>query len=181
MRGSGGARRPGREADLDEARRQFCEQFRRLRAEHGVRFFLAHNLTVTPSNVEEIPEVVRSCRTMGFSMCSFQPAAFVGDPRRWREDYRSLDADAVWARIEEGAGASLPYRLLQTGDERCNRTAFGYYVGERWHPVLEEDDPDDLAARDTFFTHFGGVHWNAAPVLLAVRIARAAAAEAPEG
>jgi len=172
MRGRRGLRRTTLEAELNPYRQAFCAMFRRLRAEHGVKFFLAHNMTVTPSNVAEIPQVIRDSRSMGFNMLSFQPAAFVGDARRWREDYASLEADAVWARIEEGAGARLPYRVFQTGDERCNRSAFGYYLGERWFPVLDGDDPADLAARDAFFTHLGGIHWGARPPLLAARLAR---------
>jgi len=176
MRGRRGLRRPTSEAELNPHRQAFCDLFRRLRADHGVAFFLAHNMTVTPSNVEEIPQVIRDCRSMGFNMLSFQPAAFVGDARRWREDYRSLDADAVWAKIEEGAGTHLPYRVFQTGDERCNRSAFGYYLGERWFPALDDDDPEDLAARDAFFTYLGGIHWGARPALLVARLARVLAA-----
>ena len=175
MRGRRGLRRPTSEAELNPYRQEFCDMFRRLRAEHGVKFFLAHNMTVTPRNVDEIPQVIRDCRSMGFNMLSFQPAAFVGDERRWREDYRSLDADTVWAKIEEGAGARLPYRVFQTGDERCNRSAFGYYLGERWFPVAD-DDPEDLAARDAFFTYLGGIHWGAPRALLMARLARVLAA-----
>jgi hypothetical protein len=176
MRGRRGMRRVSAEADLNPNRQAFCDMFRRLRTEHGVKYFLAHNMTVTPNNVDEIPQVIRACRPMGFNMLSFQPAAFVGDSRRWREDYRSLEADAVWAKIEEGVGVSLPYRVFQTGDVRCNRSAFGYYLGERWFPVLEPDDPDDLATRDAFFTYLGGVHWGAPPALLGARLARVAVA-----
>jgi hypothetical protein len=172
MRGRRGLLRPAREAELNEYRQGFCAMFHRLRDEHGVRFFLAHNMTVTPANVDQIPQVIRDCRSMGFNMFSFQPAAYVGDRRRWREDYRSLDPDFVWAQIEEGAGSRLGYRAFQTGDLRCNRTAFGVYVGDRWYPVVDEDDPADLAARDSFLTHLGGVHWNAALPLLTVRLLR---------
>ena len=175
MRGRRGLRRPTSEAELNPYRQAFCDMFRRLRAEHGVASFLAHNMTVTPGNVEEIPQVIRDCRSMGFNMLSFQPAAFVGDARRWREDYASLEADAVWARIEAGAGAHLPYQVFQTGDVRCNRSAFGYYLGERWFPVLD-DDPEDLAARDAFFTYLGGIDWGARPALLVARLARVLAA-----
>ena len=176
MRGRRGLRRPTSEVELNPDRQEFCDMFHRLRAEHGVKFFLAHNMTVTPSNVDEIPQVIRDCRSMGFNMLSFQPAAFVGDARRWREDYRSLDADAVWAKIEEGAGAHLPYRVFQIGDERCNRSAFGYYLGERWFSVADDDDPEDLAARDAFLTYLGGIHWGAPRALLMARLARVLAA-----
>ncbi len=172
MRGRRGLRRAGGEAELNPYRQHFCDMFRRLRAEHGVRFFLAHNITVTPGNVAEIPAIVRACRTMGFNICSFQPAAFVGDERRWREDYRALGADEIWAKIEEGAGATLPFRIIQTGDERCNRTAFGYFIGKKWFSVLDENDPADRAARDAFFAYLGGIHWGAPKPLLAIRLLR---------
>ncbi len=36
-------------------------------------------------------------------MFSFQPAAYVGDERRWRDGYREpVTADDVWAQIERG-------------------------------------------------------------------------------
>ncbi len=176
MFGRRGIRRPGHESDLDPYRRAFCDLFRRLRAEHGIASYLAHNMTITPANVGQIPEVIAQARTMGFNMFSFQPAAFVGDQRRWKEDYRSLEPDVVWEKIEQGAGSRLPYGVLQVGDDRCNRTAWGFYVGDRWHSLLDDTDPRDLAARDAFFAHLGGVHFNAPPRLLAARLARVAAA-----
>ncbi|MGH9301403.1 MAG: radical SAM domain-containing protein, partial [Acidimicrobiales bacterium] len=65
MRGRRGLRLPCTEAELNSYRRAFCDMFKRLRRERGVRFFLAHNMTVIPSNVEQIPALVRDCRTMG--------------------------------------------------------------------------------------------------------------------
>jgi hypothetical protein len=174
MVGRRGIRRTDSEESLDPHRRAFAAMFRRLRKEHGVRFFLAHNMTVTPANVDQIPGVIRRCRSMGYSMFSFQPAAYVGDERRWQGDYRTLDPDRVWQRIEEGAGSRLPYRVFQLGDERCNRSAFGFYLGERWHSVLDPDDPADLAARDAFLSYFGGVHFNAPLHLLLPRLVRVA-------
>lgn len=109
---------------------------------------------------------------MGFNLFSFQPSAFVGNERCWKEDYRALDPDNIWSKIEEGAGSPLPYRVFQTGDEGCNRTAFGFYIGDRWYSLLEADDPEDLAARKAFFTYLGGVHWIAPPPLLAARLSR---------
>ena len=172
MIGRTGIRRPSSESELHPFRQRFCDMYARLQREHGVASYLAHNMTITPANVDQIPEVVAACRGMGFSMFSFQPAAHVGNAVRWKDDYRSLDPDRVWAKIEEGAGARLPWRVLQVGDERCNRTAWGFYVGDRWHPLLDDRDPADLAARDAFFAHFGGVHFNAPPKLLAARVAR---------
>lgn len=104
--------------------------FARLRREHGIRSYLAHNMTVTPRNVGEIAGVIRDCRAMGFRMFSFQPTAFVGDDTRWVADFRSIGADDVWAEIENGAGTRLSFRAVQLGDERCNRVTWGLYISE---------------------------------------------------
>ena len=105
-------------------------------------------------------------------MFSFQPAAFVGDDRRWHEGYRDSTADDVWAQIEQGAGARLPFRALQIGDERCNRTSYGFYVGARFFPAFDDEDPADLRLRDTFFKRFGGVSFSGTEVpVLAVKVA----------
>jgi hypothetical protein len=164
--------RPANEEDLDPFRRKFCAMFDRLHREHGVRKFLAHNMTVTPANVDQISGVISRCKAIGFNMFSFQPAAHIGDERRWKEDYRSLEPDDVWGNIERGAGSTLPFRVFQVGDERCNRTAWGFYLGERWHSILDEKDPLDMVVRDQFLIHFGGVHFNAPLRLLLPRLVR---------
>lgn len=172
MVGRRGIRRVDNEEELDPFRQRFCSMFDRLNREHGVRNYLAHNMTVTPGNVDEIGGVISRCKAMGYSLFSFQPAAHVGDDRRWKENYRSLDPDEVWRRIEKGAGTTLPFRIFQVGDERCNRTAWGFYLGERWYSVLDEDDPSDMMARDEYLTYFGGMHFNAPLHLLLPRLAR---------
>jgi hypothetical protein len=172
MHGRRGAERPERESDLHEHRAQACEMFRRLSDETGMRTYLAHNMTVTPANVGEIPDLIRSCGQMGFRMFSFQPAALQGNSARWKEDYRGLGSDDVWAKIEEGAGTRLPYRLIQTGDLRCNRTAYGAYVGNRWVPLFDDRDPRDHGLRDAFFGAMGAMNTEVGPVLAATRMAR---------
>jgi hypothetical protein len=177
MFGRRGIPRPPDEASLHPYRRRFVEMFVRLRREHGVRSFLAHNMTVTPANVGEVAEVVRTVGRMGFGMLSFQPAAYVGDERRWREDYRDADVspDAVWAEIERGAGARLDYRVFENGDVRCNRTAYGFSVGDRWHPFLDAGDLRDLAVRDAFFRYLRGVGFGGTPApVLAAKLVRLA-------
>ena len=84
-----------------------------------MRFDLAHNMTVTPRNLDQVAHVTEACLTIGYGMLSFQPAAQVGNPRRWREDYSGLTIDAVWREIERGVGTRLPWSHLQMGDERC--------------------------------------------------------------
>ncbi|MEO7754413.1 MAG: hypothetical protein ABIS35_13465 [Terracoccus sp.] len=173
MRGRRGAPRPRTEAELDGHRAAFVAMFARLRRELGVRSYLAHNMTVTPANLAEVPGVVAAVSRMGYQMMSFQPAALVGDERRWGVDYDDVDIDVVWDRVEEGLGQPVSWQALQFGDRRCNRTAFGFVLGERWHAVCEPDRPAETAARDAFLDHFGGVAFGGtSPVLLVVKVLR---------
>jgi len=119
MLGRGDLPRPRTEAELDPYRRRFVELFERLRREHGVHCDLAHNMTVTPRNLDQVADVVRAGLGMGFGMMSFQPAAYVGNPKRWREDFHAVSIDSVWREIERGAGTRLPWGHLQMGDERA--------------------------------------------------------------
>jgi hypothetical protein len=171
MLGRRGIPRPRREAELHPYRRRFVAMFERLRREHGVRFDLAHNMTVTPRNLEQVAEVVRACMSMGFSMLSFQPAAFVGNPARWREDFHAVSIDAVWSEIERGAETRLPWRHLQMGDPRCNRSAYGVLAGGRWSAVLDDRDSRDLRTRDAFLEAFGGMDFDRPPVIVAIAVA----------
>jgi MoaA/NifB/PqqE/SkfB family radical SAM enzyme len=174
MFGRRGSKRVHRESDLNEHRRRFCELFQRLEREHGVTHYLAHNMTVTPRNIDQVADVVRACRDMGFRMLSFQPAAFIGNERRWKDSYRELSGDDTWAEIERGLGARLPYKMLQIGDERCNRTAYGALVGPRWVPLLDDRELADHDVRDRFFRAFGGMDFDVSPPLLAAKLARVA-------
>lgn len=175
MFGRRGAVRPTSEAELHDHRRRVRALFERLEREHGVRTHLAHNMTVTPDNVSEVPDVVRVCRDLGYRMCSFQPAAFVGDERRWGGDYETLTDDQVWEEVERGAGRGLPYRALQVGDTRCNRVTWGVWAGDRYVPVLDDTDPRDLQARDAFLRAVPGNLLFAPRLVAALRVARAVA------
>lgn len=173
MRGRRGIPRPRAESELTEYRRRFAAMFARLRAEYGVRSYLAHNMTVTPENIDDVADVVTSVAGMGYSMMSFQPAAFIGDTRRWRGEYRDVDIDAVWTAIEQGMGQQVAHDAIEFGDTRCNRTALGFLVGSRWHPFVDMSVLDEAVARDEFFEHLGGVNFGGtAPALLTVKIAR---------
>jgi hypothetical protein len=177
MSGRRGIPRPGDEASLNPYRERFAGMFARLRREHKVRHFLAHNMTVTPANVGQVVGVVRDCRAMGYGMFSFQPAAFVGDDRRWHEPYRDITGDQVWAQIERGVGARLDYHVFEHGDVRCNRAAYGFWCGDHWLPWLDGGDPRDLAVREAFFRYLGPVSFTGTPpALLAVRLALVVAA-----
>jgi hypothetical protein len=169
--------RPPDEAALNPYRARFAAMFARLRREHKVRYFLAHNMTVTPANLGQIAGVVQDCRHMGYGMFSFQPAAFVGDDRRWHEDYRNITGDQVWAEIERGAGTRLDHHVFEHGDVRCNRAAYGFWAGDRWYPFLDGSDQRDLAVRDAFFRYFGPVSFTGTPgPALAVKVALVTAA-----
>lgn len=171
MVGRRGARRVTCEADLHPARARFMDMMKRLRREHGVDFYVAHNMTVQPGNVRQVAEVVRAAKTMGFRMLSFQPAAYVGDERRWAaagssSDYRLLSADdgaGVWAEVEAGAGTGLPYQLFKMGDVRCNRTCFGALVGRAddpdcpYVPFFLDSSAADAALRDLLLAHLGTI------------------------
>ena len=174
MLGRRGLPRPRSEAQLHPHRERFVAMFERLRREHGVRAVLAHNMTVTPRNLPEVADVVRASKALGFRILSFQPAAAVGNPARWKEDYRAVTIDAVWREMERGAGTRLVWRHLQVGDARCNRTAFGLRVGDRWHPAVT-DDPRDLRARDAYLSTLRGIDLAGPQPLTAVRVARALA------
>ena len=175
MFGRRGIKRAEREADLNPYRERFCEMFQRLEREHGVTHYLAHNITVTPRNVDQIPQLVRDCRQMGFRMFSFQPAAFIGNQARWKDSYREFSTDEVWRRIEQGVGARLHFNAEQVGDVRCNRTAHGLYVGDRYETLLDEDDPRDAQALADFIAAFGGMDFEdggALPARSALRARR---------
>ena len=172
MYGRKGIKAPRDEASLNPYRAAFCEMFERLESEHGVTHYLAHNMTVTPGNIDQVPGVIRDCRDMGFRMFSFQPAAFIGNTNRWKHSYREFSTDEVWRQVEEGAGARLHFNAFQIGDVRCNRTAYGAYSGERYVPLLDEDDARDAAVLESFIAAFGGMDFVAPKAILAARVAR---------
>jgi len=97
--------------------------FTHLERDHGVRSYLAHNMTVTPSNLPEVAETVRAVLGMGFDMMSLQPVAYIGDNRRWKEGFSAVSIDAVWSQVEAGVGQSLPWRATM---RQCARRRFVY-------------------------------------------------------
>ena len=173
--GRRGAKRPNTEHELHDHRDRFCELFKRLEREYGITHYLAHNMTVTPENVDQIPDVIRDCHNMGWRLFSHQPAAFVGNPKRWSDYFRELTNELVWSRIEKGAGTRLPYKAVQVGDERCNRSVWGLYVGDRYLPLVDDESRGDMRARDAFFKGVGGMDFYARKPLVLARLGRAIA------
>ena len=168
MRGRRGAVRPRNEAELNPFRARFADMFTTLKHEHGVRSYLAHNMTVTPANLDQVTEVARAVLKMPYDMLSFQPAAYIGDDRRWSGGFDAVSIDAVWSRIEAGAGHSIPWQGTQFGDTRCNRTAITVNTETASAALLDPEDPRDLAARDRVLTHFGGMIFGGTPTWIVV-------------
>lgn len=176
MRGRKGAVRPHSEAELNPFRQAFAGMFVDLKRDHGVSSYVAHSMTVTPSNLGQVGQVTRDVLEMRYDMMSFQPAAFIGDDRRWKENFDEVTIDGVWERIEEGAGQKLPWQATQFGDPRCNRSTVGLRVDGTFAVLLDPGDAKDLAARDRFLNHFGGMIFGDVPkIILAVKVARALA------
>ncbi|MEW1943456.1 hypothetical protein AB0299_20685 [Pseudarthrobacter sp. NPDC080037] len=174
MRGRRGAPRPRNEAELDPFRERFAAMFTALRKDHGIRSYIAHNMTVTPTNIDQVPGVTGSVLRMPFDMLSFQPAAYMGDDRRWGKDFSDVTIDAVWDRIEQGTGQRIPWQGTQFGDTRCNRTALVLRAGGTLAPLIDPDSPDDIDARDRLLAHFGGMYFGGTPHwIVAAKIIRA--------
>jgi len=158
MRGRRGIPRPRAERELNGHRKAFARMFERLREQTGLRYFLAHNMTVTRANLDQVAEVVAAVRALGYSMMSFQPAARVGDPRRWDAGLQQgVSIDEVWDQVEAGMGQPIAWRALQVGDPRCNRSAFGLLVNDAWVPLLDPGSRADLAFRDAVFERVPGI------------------------
>lgn len=131
-------------------------------------------MTVTTQNIDEIADLLGVVPAMGYSMMSFQPAARVGDDRRWKEGAADVGMDDVWRQVELGLGRSAPWQAVEFGDPRCNRTAFGLRARGDWFPLLEADVTVDVAARDWFYTHLAGINFISTPGWLsAVKLLRA--------
>ena len=173
MRGRRGIPRPRSEAELNPYRARFAAMFGPLQRAYGVSSYLAHSMTVTPQNLPEIADTVAVVPAMGYSMMSFQPAARVGDDRRWTDDLDEATIDDVWEQIETGVGGEVAWQAVQIGDPRCNRTAFGLTLDGRWYAFLDPGEPGDLAARDWFYAHLGGMDFMGTPRwLVAVKLLR---------
>jgi hypothetical protein len=173
MRGRRGIVRPRYESELTPYREQFAAMFKRLKSEHGIKSYLAHNMMVTPSNLSQVAEVTTSLISTPFDMLSFQPAAYIGDERRWDANFSEISIDAVWSQIEEGVGRKLPWSAIQFGDPRCNRTMVAIQIEDSLFPLLDPENSKDLVVRDLFLKNFGGMIIGGTPPLaLAIKLLR---------
>ncbi len=175
MAGRRNNKKPVREHELHEERARFCDLFHRLRREYGITSYLAHNMTVTPANIDQVADVIRSCHDQGWRMFSFQPAAYIGNEHRWRDGYRELTSTGVWSQVEAGAGTTLPYGAMQFGDTRCNRVTWGAFLDGAYTPLLDDTDPRDHAMVAAWMTAFPGNFILRSKALSAVRYVRSIA------
>ena len=175
MVGRSGLKKPTRESEMHERRAEFCEMFDRLEAEHGVRSFLAHNMTVTPTNIDQIADVVATCWDQGWRMFSFQPAAYIGHEGRWADGFRELTSDIVWGEVERGVGSRLPYEAIHVGDTRCTRSTWGTWVGDSYVPFVDDQDSNDRDFVAEALETFPGNFINSDKLTAGVRIARSVA------
>ena len=176
MVGRQGAQKPQSEAELNDFRGRFCDMFDRLQSEYGVRSFLAHNMTVTPGNIDEVADVVAACATQGWRLFSFQPAAYIGNEHRWREGYRELTSDLVWSEVERGAGSRLPYDALHVGDTRCTRSTWGAWVGDSYVPAVDDRNQRDRDFVALMLEAFPGNMIGSSKLTAVTRIVRSVAA-----
>lgn len=163
MYGRRGARAPKSEMHLHRHRRRFVAMFARLQRRHGVRCYLAHNMTVQPGNISEIADVVTEVLPYGFRMLSFQPAAAQGAMARRVAPLRAIDNeksddDLLWTEIEKGAGTRLPFTLFQMGHPRCNRVCLCAVIGAHHVvPLFDDRDSADERFRDLLMSRFGNI------------------------
>ncbi|PXF48034.1 hypothetical protein BWQ96_02225 [Gracilariopsis chorda] len=168
MRGRRHAKHVRHELQLMPFRRRFVNMFRKLRKHHRVRYYLAHNMTVQPSNLPYLADTVRQLKTLGFRLLSFQPAAQQGAQQRWVSNLRDVADDhghIVWQQIEHGMGIRLPYSLFQMGDVRCNRMCACGIVGanrakphqQRVFPLFDDLCQPDHRIRDLIMTEIGNI------------------------
>lgn len=178
MKGRKGTENIKTETDLNPFRKRLVDMFEKVKREHGVQYYLAHNMTVTPDNLSGLSDALRDMKGMGFRLLSFQPAAKQGTEKRWVGSLRSSDDDdgsIVWEEIERGLGIRLPYKLFQMGDVRCNRMAVigvvGFGKGDvRVFPLFDDQCAADTRARDLVMSEFGNIVLR--PSLLGVKLAR---------
>lgn len=108
--------------------------------------YLAHN-TINPANVDQIPEVVTGAGGWVPNMFSFQPSAFVGDQRRWKEDQPDCRLrPTLCVGTDRGRRRYPP--AARCVPVTAATAAWGFYGGARWHRFLDDTDSTDLAARD---------------------------------
>jgi hypothetical protein len=149
QRGRRGFTHEADEIALHAVRDEFAELIREVRRQTGTRLRAAMTLTVTPRNLDQIPDVVEWClrhRDL-FGLVSFQPRAQVG---RTREAGAGVAAADLWGRIEQ---ALTPYGngvLGMSGSDAESPVQFGHPACTRMQTLLVvERTGRDTPGRET--------------------------------
>jgi molybdenum cofactor biosynthesis enzyme MoaA len=125
------------ETSLRPVRDRFAALIRQTRRETGRHVDAAHTVTVTPENIDEVPEILdwTIANHDAFRMVSFQPVAEIGRTRDRRGSEISLDS--VWARVCRAVGRPLNRNALHFGHPACNIVCplFVVSLGDRFEIV----------------------------------------------
>ena len=108
------------ESQLNAVRDRYANLIRDMRAKTGRKLHAAHTVTVTPQNLDQIPDImdwlVRNLDA--FRMMSFQPVAEVG--RTQDEAISGLQLTDIWERICDTLGVSLNRDAMHFGHPECH-------------------------------------------------------------
>jgi hypothetical protein len=106
-------------------------------------------MTVHAAQPRQVAEVVRACRDMGLPECSpSQPAAFVGDRARWKDEFRAFTTDELWAQDGGRRGAGACTRTPSPSATTLQPHGLRLLRRLALRPALDEDDESDARALD---------------------------------
>lgn len=124
------------EPELAPLRDEFAAMIQRVRRATGARLHVAHTITVTPRTVDDVSAVTAwALRQRTFRLISFLPVATVGRTRDSGDD--AMTMDAIWRRIETGAGRSLNRDAMHFGHRECNVTVPILLLGSTGDTAVE--------------------------------------------
>ncbi|MBC7692821.1 MAG: radical SAM protein [Methylotenera sp.] len=123
------------EVELNKVRKMYIERVR------GLPIHIIFNTTVFAGNFHEIPALIQFFAENSdiVQFASFQLQADTGRGELRKRD-TIIDADTVWAKIEEGAGVKLPYDSIQIGHKDCNRYSVSLTSDGKLFPMLENPE-----------------------------------------
>ena len=157
-----------RESDLNAVRGEYIERARGLPI--GVFF----NTTVHAGNFDDVPMLaayfVAQAHIVRFA--SFQLQAETGRGVLGARTDR-LDNDSLFARLEQGAGASLRSNVLAAGHHQCNRSAVMLVIDGKVHDAFADAAFVQRFMHETVGLRIDrGTRWRAFRSLLAAVAAR---------
>lgn len=160
------------ETDLNALRHEYIERAR------GLPISVFFNTTVHAGNWADVPQLAAFfvAHADVVRMCSFQLQADTGrGVLGTRAD--AITHDAIWQRIQQGAGTALRTNVLQAGHHDCNRSAVTLVVNGRVHDAFADAVFIRRFMRETADTRFArGTPWRAMRSLVAAAVAQPALA-----